>query len=87
MAGHSAQDALACQDFGRAHACQWAQMLLSQARCQGTLNPAHAHCTRCSHIASHRSPVQHPQDYNLAHSSATVRTSAPSALSPADVQL
>ena len=41
-----------------------AQMLLSRARCQGgTLNRA-----RCSHLASHRSPAQHPQDYNLDHS-------------------
>ena len=45
-----------------------AQMLLSPARCQGTPSPAHAHRARCSHLASHRSPAQRPQDYNLAHS-------------------
>ncbi len=39
-----------------------AQMLLSRARCQGTLNPAYAHRARCSHLASHRSQVQRPQD-------------------------
>ena len=45
-----------------------AQMLLSRARCQGTLNPAHAHRARCSHLASHRSPAQRPKDYSLPHS-------------------
>ena len=45
-----------------------AQMLLSQGRCLGTLNPAQEHHARCSHLASHRSPAQLPQDYNLAHS-------------------
>ncbi len=45
-----------------------AQVLLSRVRCQGTLNPAHAHCARCSQLARHRSPAQRVQDYNLAHS-------------------
>ena len=45
-----------------------AQMLaLSRARCQNTFNPAHAHRAHCSHLASHRSPAQRPQDYSLAH--------------------
>ena len=43
-----------------------AQMLLSRACLQGTLNPAHAHRARCSHLASHRSPAQRPQDYSLS---------------------
>ena len=45
-----------------------AQMLLSRARCQGTLNPAHAQRARFSHLASHRSPAQRPKDYSLPHS-------------------
>ena len=45
-----------------------AQMLLSRVCCQGTLNPARAHRAHCSHLVSHRSPAQRPQDYNLNHS-------------------
>ena len=67
MAGHSAQVALACQDSGRTHAGQ-TYMLFIRARCQGTLNPGHEHRARRSHLASHRSPAQRPQDYNLTHS-------------------
>jgi hypothetical protein len=59
-----------------------AQMLLSRGRCQGTLNPAHAHHARCSHLASHRSPAQRPQDYNFAHSRVSAWTNAPSASLP-----
>jgi 5-methylcytosine-specific restriction endonuclease McrA len=46
-----------------------AQMVLSRARQQGTLCPAHAHRANISHHASHRNPVQHPHDRrNLANS-------------------
>ncbi len=39
-----------------------AQMRLSRARYQDTLNLAHAHQARDSHLASHRSPAQRSQD-------------------------
>lgn len=46
-----------------------AQMVLSRARQQGTLCPAHAHRANISHRASHRNPVHRPHDRrNLAHS-------------------
>eukprot|EP00962_Isochrysis_galbana_P004500 scaffold1232_cov127-Isochrysis_galbana.AAC.10 len=46
-----------------------AQMVLSRARQQGTLCPAHAHCANVSHLAAHRNPVQVPHSLrHLAHS-------------------